>query len=678
MVSNYKPALAINFIWCPSDDTVVRPIVDSVKSAFSRDKDRPFSRELNIPMFFFSSNSCVEIPSGLPKDVAVNNISFVFTSVNTVGRREWRNYVDAVASLGNFNVIPVAIDSEGLGHTGAMSGVNCIRVSDWGAENRDLHSIVALAHEVYRYGCSDGESGSVGIDASINIFLSHAKAGDTGRLNSEQLKRFIDDSNMNRFFDANEISPGYRFDGEIESHIEKSTLLAFITDAYSSRYWCQREILSAKKYGRPIVIVDCLAEYEDRVFPAASNVPCVHIPASVPISARDVLRILSVVILETVRYFYALRCLNEYKRVGWIDSNAEILARPPEIRQMLTLKANGCEKVCYPEPPIYSAEADWHELVKVDAYTPLWSNAEQDCLDRMRVGMSISEVDIDDLIDQHLDANELIRLAQDFARHLLARSAILLYGGDLRPNGFTEFVLDEARILLDRLKQASPHVENHLAWPLYVNEPKVIAWRAQYHAVMETVEHKIPADVVELVDEGGFLKPSTPNNSYIWSRCLTEMRVKSISSSTVRICAGGRLKGYKGKMPGVLEEIFISLQNNKPLFLLGGFGGVVKDVCKLMLSGETPVSLTESWQIAHNVGYSELQNIARAHNNSCDYDAVLDAVKNVEISRLAENCGLDESDYVRLMVSQFSDECIHLVLKGVGKIFRRNSAYNFN
>ena len=54
---------------------------------------------------------------------------------------------------------------------------------------------------------------------------------------------------MQRFFDANEISPGFKFDQEIENHIKNSTIIAIESDAYSSRYWCQREILSAKGNG---------------------------------------------------------------------------------------------------------------------------------------------------------------------------------------------------------------------------------------------------------------------------------------------------------------------------------------------------------------------------------------------------------------------------------------------
>jgi len=61
--------------------------------------------------------------------------------------------------------------------------------------------------------------GNKGVEASITILLSHSKSGNTGKRHSEQIKQFIDNTNMNRFFDANEISPGYHFSQEIEKHI---------------------------------------------------------------------------------------------------------------------------------------------------------------------------------------------------------------------------------------------------------------------------------------------------------------------------------------------------------------------------------------------------------------------------------------------------------------------------
>ncbi len=285
----------------------------------------------------------------------------------------------------------------------------------------------------------------------------------------------------------------------------------------------------------------------------------------------------------------------------------------------------------------------------------------------MRVGVSISDVAEDGYHTNHMHTDHLVSLAQDLARHLLARAATLIYGGDLRPNGFTEFILDEAAILKERVGGNRPNVENYLAWPLYVSDQEIVAWRAKYHQVMDTKKCDIPSDVAHGLSKNVFLPPNTPQNSYIWSRCLTDMREKSISSSTHRICVGGKLSGYKGKMPGVLEEIVIASNAQKPLFLLGAFGGIVGDVCKIILENEVSETLTEDWQVAHNAGYADLQDLARSHGHDCNYEIIIKTIRQLKLTELSARVGLEEFEYVRLMLSPLIDECIHLILKGLLK-----------
>ncbi len=665
MSIDYAPPMTISFVWNPADFITVGPILDAVKTQFARDKDRPFSRGLNIPLFFYSSNNPDEVASDYPGSQGRQNVTFVFTSVNTLGRVNWKTYIEALPLSETQHLVPVSVDRSGLNHAGHLKGIHCVRAFDWPSEDNDLHAIVALAHEIYRFGLKAIDATKAGKSESISIFLSHAKRGETGRLHAEELKRFIDNTNMNRFFDANEISPGYRFDEEIEVRIAESTLLAIESDAYSSRYWCQQEILSAKKNDRPILVVDCLEDYEDRIFPAASNVPCVHVASNLPIKQRDILRILSSTIIETIRFFLAKQYLQEYKAIGWIPNDCEICARPPEIRQVLRYKGEGIKHLCYPEPPVYSNESDWHEALDVHIFTPLWSVADRDSLSGERVGISISEVAGDGYATNPLDQDHLVRLAQDLARHLLARSATLLYGGDLREGGFTEFILDEAMILQDRIGAEVPVVENHLAWPLHLASPEVIAWQAKYSQVMLTAQHDIPRDISDRVDANTSLEPVTPENSYVWSRCLTQMREESIASSTVRVCAGGKRLGYKGKMPGVLEEILLALATGKPIYLLGGFGGLVADVCEVIIGGIVPDALSEQWQQLHNSGYADLQDIARSNGRAADYGEILGALQKAGVSDLASLSGLSEQDYCRLMTTPFVDECVHLILKGL-------------
>jgi hypothetical protein len=672
MLKAYSPPITVSFIWNPSDAELVEPILFVVRKSFARDRDKPFSRALNLSLFHYSSSNGNEVPTAYPTEVADDTIIFIFTSVNTVGSKNWKEYIEAIPVNESIHIVPIALDDFGLNHGGSLNGLNCIRTYDWPIINRDLYAIVSLAHEIYRHGCLDTRPSEAGSSSSIKLFLSHSKSEETGPSYSTKVKNFIDSTSMKRFFDATEIAPGFSFSEEIEKHISDSTLIAFGSDSYSSRYWCQREILSAKANNRPVLMVNCLDEYEDRIFPAASNVPCVHVSASAELSDKDVLRILSLALIETIRFEYSLKSLQKYINAGWLGKDYSLLARPPEIRQILKLDEKDTKKVCYPEPPIFTEEADWHSMAGVSTRTPLWDPSEHNSLANVKIGISISDRNEDNFSKTHGHADQLVRLAQELARHSLARSATLIYGGDLRPNGFTEFVLDEARILKERLQSTTFHIENHLAWPLYIEDHKINAWRAKYSKIMTTQEHSLPADVNAGISEDVFLAPNSTPNSYIWSRSLTNMRAISIDASTVRICAGGKASGYKGKMPGVLEEIMITLANKKPLFLLGGFDGIVGDVCKAILKKDTPNTLTENWQTSNNSGYKELQALSTTHHHNCNYDDLVLTLHNLDISELSANSGLSEQEYKKLMLTPYVDECVHTILKGLRILLGQN------
>ncbi|MBY4678084.1 hypothetical protein [Marinobacterium arenosum] len=668
MTANYQTPLALNFVWHPSDNDEVLPILDFIRNSFVKKIDRPFSRGLNIPIFYYSSKSKAETPESIPKPVAKKNITFIFTSKNTIGRPQMEAYINKIESGEAHCLVPVALDTSGLSHGGPLASLNCIRVYDWPEPQRVQLSLIHLAHEIHRQGFSSIEGHAPGKASSINLFLSHAKAGNTGVVISENIKSFIDNTNMNRFFDSTEISPGFAFHDEIEKHISNSTLIVIETDAYSSRYWCQREILCAKQNQRPIIVINSLENYEDRGFPAASNVPRIRVDVSQGLSKDEILKILSEALLETIRHNYAFKTLESFRDQGRIPKDCAITSRPPEIRQVLEWKKAGVNKACYPDPPIYPDEADWHQQLDFNAFTPLWSSLENESLKNLNVGISISDFESDGFQKHHQHPSILKLLAQEVARNLLSRSAILLYGGDLREGGFTEFILDEAMVLQDRLKNDIPPVQNHLAWPQYISDPEIVAWRAKYRHVMKTHQHSPPEDVIEGLDNTKFLPPNCAENLYVWSRSLTEMRYRSISGSDARVCAGGKLTNFKGKMPGVLEEVMIALEYEKPIYLLGGAGGVVGDITKIIMSKEQPLQLTEEWQGMHTAYYSELQEIAKAYGNNADYSEIFSMLSSVNYSDLAERSGLSKSEYLHLMTSPFVDECLHLILKGLKSI----------
>ena len=93
MFNHYIAPLSIHFVWSPSDQELAEPIIDIVKNNFSRDKNKPFSRAINLPLFFYSSSNGNKVPNNIPSTNAQRNVIFVFTSLNTLGNEAWKEYI---------------------------------------------------------------------------------------------------------------------------------------------------------------------------------------------------------------------------------------------------------------------------------------------------------------------------------------------------------------------------------------------------------------------------------------------------------------------------------------------------------------------------------------------------------------------------------------------------------
>ena len=669
MKQQIVPPLAVHFVWHPNDN--INTTIMDFRRYLTRDIDRPFSRELNIPTFLYSSQKRLHPPSNSPKKLAKKDVIFLFLSANTLMIPSWKEYINSLPERKNYHLVPVAVEHEGIGHTseGRLKSLNCIRMFEWNEDFKKEYAIFYLSHELYRFGLKNINLLESGIDSSIRLFLSHAKKGDTGLKHAKAIKKFIDNSNMQGFFDVNDISSGFKFDEEIEKHIKRSTLIAIESDTYSTRYWCQREILTAKREKRPIILVNSLEEYEDRVFPAASNIPCVHITAE-PLNDKDILRILIAALLETIRFEHARKLLTYYRTQKWIDQNDVIFARPPEIQQIVEIlkknKKSNNLVICYPEPPLYKEETEWADYFNITVSTPLWSSDKKSYKNKkFRIGLSIADYQPDGYDKQNQDLDELKRFSQSLARHLLANKHTLIYGGDLRNDGFTQFILDEATVLRDRLQLDKLFVENYLAWPLNVKQEN-LKWYANYNTVVKPVSASIPDDIKSLIhDISTFLPPDCLENKYIWSRCLTTMREESIKSSDIRILVGGKFENYLGKMPGVLEEFLIAYKQDLVIFLVGGLGGLTKKLCISIKNRKIEEEFTEEWQMNHNDAYQDLQKIASQHGKHTDYDNLKEVIENITIPILAERTGLTNEEYERLMTTPFIDESIYLILKSI-------------
>lgn len=657
--------LAIVFIW-NQNKKEAEEIISYTKQIFSKSRSDCFSGTMDIPVFYYSGSSTQAPP--MVRISAEKVLIYPLIDRDMVICEEWKTYMRCLWELERSVIVPVAMHKTAFFIDQNAEACNCIRAYNYSKYQKE-NVFIEIAHEIYRHGFNaEKEELEKGSDSALKIFLSHAKDNDCGIKIAEELKAWLDNSPMQEFFDTYSIGRGYRFDEEIEEHIKDSSMILINSDKYTSRYWCQREILSAKRNERPILEVDALKNGMDRSFPYGGNIPVIRIKDADEFSDQEKLRIITAVLVETVQFYYTKKKLEGLGNFGY--QRIKICCRPPELldlEKMVVKNKVQYDAVLYPDPPVYEEEIKYMENMGIKVFTPLIQ--DRGSLENLRIGISIADPSEEQIKMLGQTEEHLMKLSKTLAGYLVSRGALLVYGGDFRKKGFTEHLVMEAHIWNERLKMNHIHFRDYVAWPIYNrNEEEIKDWEAEYAKIAQIIRTGIPTGVRKLVGERNEIFPDSIENRYILGKCLTEMRKKMLSDCDVCICAGGKSSGYTGKMPGVLEEIVMAAEKGIPLFLLGGFGGITQNVCQLRETGTTKDCLTEEWQIRNNEQYRELLEYYDQAGEKIDYEKAVSLICSADLKN-----GLTEEENVRLYRTVYVDEAVELVLKGMKRVMQRMS-----
>ena len=653
---------SVGLIWHKKDENDILKYVDAIGNMLSVDNNYPFSRNINLPTFYYSNLRNNEVPPEISVPDNSKMLAFAFVGKNIVSDDEWCLYIEDITKNNSVKLVCIALDDSAFKISSEISKFNFIRFYEY-TDNEELRLNIACLHEIYRVlinekTCEDNS------DNRVIIFLSHTKKDEIGVNLAKSLRRIIcEDTVLQKFFDQNDILPSELFDEKIKQCISKSTIIAINTDHYSASYWCQCEIIEAKHKERPIIEINLIKENVDRKFPVLGNIPVVR--CNDAYSNRELFNILQFALIETVRSNYALIFLrNVASCMNLHEDNIKFLSRPPEVFDYMHGKT-----IMYPDPPIYSEETREYNFSNSSVITPLTHKKFN--LNNIKVGISISEPAMEELICLGMRNKHVEVLSKVVAKYMIGLNATLIYGGDLRENGVTQFLIDEARITTSMLNCKKVCLYNYVAWPIYLkdNVDKCIKWKADNRDILKIKN----SDINELldkykIDSEQFLPPDTTLNLYIWGKSLTKMRENMIKECDFRICAGGCLYGYKGKMPGVLEEFIIAIKMKKPIFLLGGFGGVGKRICDIINNGSIPKEFTPKWQIENNINYRELMNFYKENDEEINYENIL---KEIQAYTFNNGLSLDENN--QLMTTVYPEEAVMLITKGIRKIISKET-----
>ena len=283
------------------------------------------------------------------------------------------------------------------------------------------------------------------------------------------------------------------------------------------------------------------------------------------------------------------------------------------------------------------------------------------------IGVSISESD--NLDELGYSVSHLKDAIIEIARYILASGGRLAYGGDMRQGGFTELIFDLlVYYKADKELQPYERFESYLYYPISTTLSMEREAALRQNVTFKRVAP--PADL-HLVNTNEFLKADSPQNLYVWARCLTKMREEIEAACHARVFIGGRIKGFKGKCPGILEELLTAIKYQHPIYLVGAFGGITKDAIEA-LSGQSPNSFSNEYYM-DNVDYKDMSLIfnEKHPDNLIDYKDYLSRLQQIGLKGISNNNGLSELDNLRLTTTPHISEIVYLILKGMANCFTK-------
>lgn len=189
----------------------------------------------------------------------------------------------------------------------------------------------------------------------VQIFLSHSKHDGVGERVARLIRDCLQDGHgLASFFDVHDIPAGLRFHKVLLLQVRVSAMVAIHTDTYSSREWCRKEVIEAKRHNVPLVVANCITDLDERGFPYMGNVPMVRLDPDGP----DRINVVIARLLDEVLKDFLWRC-----RIALSAETADpaviFIPRPPELITLAALPPEAdvpAPIIVYPDPPLSTEE----------------------------------------------------------------------------------------------------------------------------------------------------------------------------------------------------------------------------------------------------------------------------------------------------------------------------------
>ncbi|MDQ1441712.1 MAG: hypothetical protein QOG97_1940 [Acidimicrobiaceae bacterium] len=261
----------------------------------------------------------------------------------------------------------------------------------------------------------------------------------------------------------------------------------------------------------------------------------------------------------------------------------------------------------------------------------------------LNVGLSVSRSE--DLARFGLTETHVRMALGEIARAVLVADGRLTYGGHLREDGYTLFLVQEIERFGLRNRPFTGYIPYsvHRQMSMYeiserIEDISVLGRYLFLDADGETIDPAV----------GRSLEPA-PVDESMEKHALSAARAVMSDVIDGRVALGGQREGFRGRMPGVIEETILAVRASKPVYIAGGFGGATGDMAVALGNDR------DNWlglDVTGNPYVDELRDAVAEHG--------WEPTAN----------GLTEEENQRLAITYRASEIAFLIVTGLSRLTR--------
>lgn len=461
---------------------------------------------------------------------------------------------------------------------------------------------------------------------------------------------------------------------------------------------CQKQLLRAKRVGLPTIRVERVVRGEPRTSPIAGN-------GLSTVWDDDPARLQTLALVAWLHHLNFHREADRLIAYASLPKDTLVLTRPPEGVDVGQgpVSRTGYVPVLFPDPelPVHERGVLLGLHPKLISVTPSTAyrrvlgpdqSEGRFPLGGLQVALSLSKIpdhcEDEGLIDEHVE-DATVHLA----RCLISSGAAIAYGGHLRKvdertMGYTRMFDHLVDAYNDTAPKPSELLHSYLAAGLSPTEGRDL--NLTMHHLAHSEDARAIARLADL-DDPGLADTSEATERLRDALGYSDMRFVMAEMTDARVVIGGKTEprgpdhphGYRGPVPGVVEEAWRTLQEDKPLYVAGGFGGAARLVVDVLEGRETPELTMAQW--SDNAEYTALvqalgpSKSGRALGMPRDVDDLARRIRSLG-RRLLESDdlavaanGLTVEENRVLMYTSEPSTLAFLVLKGLTRWFRKRS-----